>query len=102
FGVAAVELIAEGKFGRMVTLSKGEMSSCPIEDAVGKLKTVDPNGELVRMARSIGICLGDCQNFSFSLVRLVTRILISLVLLLALGCGSQDNSRAEYAYVSVP
>jgi 6-phosphofructokinase 1 len=60
FGVAAVELIAEGKFGRMVTLEKGEMSSCRIEDAVGKLKTVDPNGELVRMARAIGICLGDC------------------------------------------
>ena len=60
FGVAAVELIAENGFGRMVTLSKGEMSSCLIEDAVGKLKTVDPNGELVRMARAIGICLGDC------------------------------------------
>lgn len=60
FGVAAVELIAEGGFGRMVTLAKGEMSSCPIEDAVGKLKTVDPNGELVRMARAIGICFGDC------------------------------------------
>ena len=44
----------------MVTLEKGEMSSCRIEDAVGKLKTVDPNGELVRMARAIGICLGDC------------------------------------------
>ncbi|HWK30701.1 MAG TPA: 6-phosphofructokinase, partial [Terriglobales bacterium] len=60
FGVAAVELIAQGGFGRMVTLAKGEMSSCPIEDAVGKLKTVDPNGELVRMARAIGICFGDC------------------------------------------
>ena len=60
FGVAAVELIAQGGFGRMVTLSKGEMSNCPIEDAVGKLKTVDPDGELVRMARAIGICFGDC------------------------------------------
>jgi hypothetical protein len=35
-------------------------------------------------------------------VRLATRITISFVLLLVLGCGSQDNSRAEYAYVSVP
>jgi hypothetical protein len=35
-------------------------------------------------------------------VRLAAPIISSLVLLFALGCGSQDNSRAEYAYVSVP
>ena len=35
-------------------------------------------------------------------MRLAAPIISSLVLLFALGCGSQDNSRAEYAYVSVP
>jgi len=34
-------------------------------------------------------------------VRPLIRISAALVLLLALGCGNQDNTRAEYAYVSV-
>ena len=28
-------------------------------EAIGKLKVVNPKGELVQMARSIGICFGD-------------------------------------------
>jgi phosphofructokinase-like protein len=59
FGVAAVELIAQQKFGRMVTLREGEMSSCEISEAVGKVKCVDPESQLVKMARAIGICFGD-------------------------------------------
>jgi ATP-dependent phosphofructokinase / diphosphate-dependent phosphofructokinase len=58
-GVAAVDLIAEKKFGRMVCLRGGEISSVEIEDAVGKLKMVDPDGDFVRMARAIGVCFGD-------------------------------------------
>ena len=34
-------------------------------------------------------------------MRPLIRISAALVLLLALGCGNQDNTRAEYAYVSV-
>jgi len=35
-------------------------------------------------------------------VRSLTCITTTLVLLFAIGCGSQEDSRAEYAYVSVP
>ena len=35
-------------------------------------------------------------------MRSLACITTTLVLLFALGCGSQDDSRAEYAYVSVP
>jgi phosphofructokinase-like protein len=59
FGVAAVDLIAQGSFGKMVCLRKAEVESVDIADAVGRLKTVDPNGEFVRAARAIGICFGD-------------------------------------------
>ena len=59
FGVAAVELIAQGRFGEMVCLRDGEIRSVPIEQAVGVMKTVDPEGELVRTARAIGVCFGD-------------------------------------------
>jgi phosphofructokinase-like protein len=59
FGAAAVELIARGEFGKMVCLKNTRIESVPIEDAVGKLKSVEPNGEMVMMAKSIGICFGD-------------------------------------------
>ncbi|OFV93850.1 MAG: 6-phosphofructokinase [Acidobacteria bacterium RIFCSPLOWO2_12_FULL_54_10] len=59
FGVAAVELIARGQFGHMVCLRCGSIESTPIEKAVGQLKTVDPNGEMVRTARALGISFGN-------------------------------------------
>jgi ATP-dependent phosphofructokinase / diphosphate-dependent phosphofructokinase len=59
FGVAAVELIAQGQFGKMVCLRNAKIESVNIADAVGKMKTVDPSGEMVRTARAIGICFGD-------------------------------------------
>ncbi len=59
FGVAAVDLIAHGCFGHMVCLRNGRIENVPIADAVGVMKKVDPNGEMVRTARSIGICFGN-------------------------------------------
>ena len=59
FGVAAVDLIAQGGFGKMVCLRNARIESVNIADAVGQLRTVDPQGELVRTARAIGICFGD-------------------------------------------
>jgi len=59
FGVAAVELIAAGGFGRMVCLRDGRVGAVDIAEAVGAMKCVDPNGELVRVARAIGMCFGD-------------------------------------------
>jgi len=59
FGVAAVELVAQGKFGQMVCLRNAAIGNVNIADAIGNLKRVEPGGELVRTARAIGICLGD-------------------------------------------
>ncbi|HLL20926.1 MAG TPA: 6-phosphofructokinase, partial [Kofleriaceae bacterium] len=58
FGVKAVELIAEGKFGHVAALEAGKLVAKPIEKAVKKLKLVDPQGELVRTAKGVGIELG--------------------------------------------
>src|SRR3989339_37452 len=41
FGVKAVELVLQKKFGRMVALSGGTIIDVPLEAATGKLKTVD-------------------------------------------------------------
>jgi len=59
FGVAAVELIAAGGFGRMVCLKGEHVESVEIQKAIGRLKTVDPDGELVRTARAVGIGFGN-------------------------------------------
>jgi ATP-dependent phosphofructokinase / diphosphate-dependent phosphofructokinase len=59
FGVAAVDLIASGKFGRMVCLRQAQVQNVDIADAVGIMKSVDPKGELVLAARAIGVSFGD-------------------------------------------
>ena len=58
FGVKAVELIAEGKFGHVAAVEAGKLVAKPIGTAVKKLKLIDPTGELVRTAKGIGIELG--------------------------------------------
>jgi ATP-dependent phosphofructokinase / diphosphate-dependent phosphofructokinase len=60
FGVKAVDLIQKGQFGHMVSYQQYHVGSVPILEAVAKLRTVDPQGEMVMTARSVGICFGDC------------------------------------------
>lgn len=58
FGVEAVNLIAGGKYGRMVCLRGRKIASGPIKDAIKKLKRVSPKGQMVRTAEALGIELG--------------------------------------------
>ncbi len=58
FGVAAVDALAEGKFGHMVCLRTPKIELVPIKEAVKDLKRVDPEGQLVKAAESIGISFG--------------------------------------------
>jgi ATP-dependent phosphofructokinase / diphosphate-dependent phosphofructokinase len=59
FGVSAVELIARGDFGKMVALRAGSIVGVDMALAIGQLKSVRPDGELVTTARAIGIGFGD-------------------------------------------
>jgi phosphofructokinase-like protein len=59
FGVAAVDAIARGDFGKMVALRGSHIEAVPIEEACRGLRLVNPEGELVHTARSIGISFGD-------------------------------------------
>jgi 6-phosphofructokinase 1 len=42
FGIAAIDAVHDGAFGSMVALQAGEIVRVPLEEAVGRLKTVDP------------------------------------------------------------
>ena len=57
-----MELIANGGFGQMVCLRNERIESVQIADAVGQVKAVNPDGEMVRTARAVGICFGDCEQ----------------------------------------
>ena len=59
FGTAAVDAVAEGKFGHMVALRTPEIVTVPIADACANERLVDPHGQLVQTARDVGICFGD-------------------------------------------
>jgi len=59
FGVKAVQLIKEGKFGRMVSYQQYHVGDVSIEEAVTKLRVVSKDSEIVAAARSVGICFGD-------------------------------------------
>ena len=41
FGIAAIDLVHEGRFGQMVALQGNAIVSVPLKDVVGKRKTVD-------------------------------------------------------------
>jgi ATP-dependent phosphofructokinase / diphosphate-dependent phosphofructokinase len=59
FGVAAVDLIAAGKYDQMVAWQNRQVVSVPIANAIAQYAVVDPQGTLAKTARSMGICLGD-------------------------------------------
>jgi 6-phosphofructokinase 1 len=59
FGVKAVELIAEGKFGEMVSYQNYQVLSVPIADAVHRIKLVQPDSQMVQTCRAVGISFGD-------------------------------------------
>jgi len=58
FGVKAMELVARGKFGRMVALRGGKLGSVPLTMVSGKVKRVPVNHDLLQSARKIGVSLG--------------------------------------------
>ncbi len=58
FGVRAMELVIEGKFGQMVAYSNQDIVGVPLEVAVKQPHLVDPEGRLVHTAKGLGIEFG--------------------------------------------
>lgn len=59
FGVRAVDLVSEGKFGRMVAWQNRQVVDVAIEDAIKECRIVRVGGTQVHTARSLGISFGD-------------------------------------------
>ncbi len=59
FGAKAVQLVLDEKFGYMVAFQPPTTIPIKITDAIGKLKTVPPDGDMVQTGRALGISFGD-------------------------------------------
>jgi len=59
YGAKAVELIAEGNFGQMVSVKGNKLTSVPLKQVGGKLRLVPPDHSIINKARNMGVCFGD-------------------------------------------
>ena len=65
YGACAVRALAKGKTGVMVALQAGEIVTVPILEAIANVKTVPPNGQMVRTARDTGISFGAPDEMQY-------------------------------------
>ena len=59
FGTAAVAVLVDGKSGSMVALRSAGIERVSLADVLSRPRRVDPEGERVAAARSIGTIFGD-------------------------------------------
>jgi ATP-dependent phosphofructokinase / diphosphate-dependent phosphofructokinase len=59
FGAAAVHALAEGHYGEVVVMSKGEIGTISMMECAGRVRFVTTDHEIVRAARGLGIGFGD-------------------------------------------
>jgi phosphofructokinase-like protein len=59
FGVRAVELCADGMFGRMVSYRFGAVTDVALADAVNRRRSVSPESQILRHAKALGLFLGE-------------------------------------------
>jgi ATP-dependent phosphofructokinase / diphosphate-dependent phosphofructokinase len=59
FGGKAVELVRSGHFGRMVAFAPPDITSRPLEEVVGRTRTIPLDFDLLTTARHLGIAFGD-------------------------------------------
>ena len=59
FGAAAVRMIEEENFGCMVALDPPTVRTVPLSQVIGSIRRVPLDGDTIRTARDMGICLGD-------------------------------------------
>ena len=58
-GSAAAKAIMDGKFGCMIAMINNKTKCVPLGEVAGKLKTVDPDSQMIQEAKRIGISFGD-------------------------------------------
>lgn len=58
-GSAAARMILEGQYGHMAAFKNDQIIAVPLKEVAGRLKTVDPDSDIIRQARDLGISFGN-------------------------------------------
>ena len=58
FGAYASQLVNEKKFGTMVALRNGIITSIPLDEVSGRLKIIEPDNRLVEKGKHMGVFFG--------------------------------------------
>ena len=61
-GSYAAELIHQRKFGTMVAMQNGKITSIPLDEVGGKIKLVKPDHPLIIEGKHMGVCFGNCST----------------------------------------
>ncbi len=59
FGVKAFEMVLNKEFGKMVAYRHPNIVSVSFDEAISHYNFVNPDSDLVKTARGVGICMGD-------------------------------------------
>lgn len=59
YGVAAVKAVAAGDFGTMVSLRTPRIVTVPLEEAIGEIRKVPLDHDMIMAARAVGVSFGD-------------------------------------------
>ena len=58
-GAHAADMIKKNEFGKLVVVKNNVITDIPLAESAGKLKYVDPQSDIVKEAKLIGISFGD-------------------------------------------
>ena len=58
-GAAAAQLILDKNYGNMIGVVDGKMKPIPLSEVAGRLKKVDPDSDIIKEIKAIGISFGD-------------------------------------------
>lgn len=58
-GSAAAQAIVDEDYGYMIAMVNGKTKRVPLKEVAGKLKTVEPDCQMIREAKRMGISFGD-------------------------------------------
>ena len=58
-GATAALMISKGEYGSMVAIHDRVITSVPLKEIAGKLKTIDPKSDIITEAKLLGISFGD-------------------------------------------
>jgi len=58
YGAGAVRALRAGKYGTMMAFAPPDVQFVPLAEAINKVRTVPTDSEFIKIAQSLGICLG--------------------------------------------